>query len=166
MPVMTAPPPPPGPGVRPPFVAPPTDGSRHRRTVAITVSITLAFVLLIGAAVGFFGLVALGERVIVDGTKGVVTRYLTAVQHNDYVAAYRLLCADRRSELTETEFARSYDGAPPILGFTVGDPPLENSDEFFVPVTVRNPDGERRLTFGVVQDRQAGIEFRVCDAPR
>jgi hypothetical protein len=152
--------------VRPPFVAPPTDGSRHRRAVAISVSITLAFVLLVGGVVGFFGLVALGERVIVDGSRGVVTRYVTAIQDHDYVAAYKLLCTAQRSAMTETEFARSYDGDPPILDFTVGDPSLQNSDEFPVPVTVRNPDGVRELTFGVVQDRQAGgIEFRVCDAP-
>ncbi len=161
-----APPPPPGPGVQPPFVAPPTDGSRNRRALAIGLTVAAAFVVLIGGILGVVGLVAVGERAIVDGSRGVVTRYLTAVQHNDFATAYNLLCTADRAQQTETQFSRSYDDASAILGFSVGNPEINsNAVQFDVPVVVRTATGDAHLTFPVVQDREAAAQFRVCGPP-
>jgi hypothetical protein len=166
--VVLAPPvpaPPPGPGVQPPFVAPPTDGTRHRRATAISLTIAAAFVVLIGGVVGAVGLVTVTERAIIDGSRQVVTRYLTAVQHRDFAAAYALLCTSTRNQVTRTEFASQLDRAEPITDFTVGDPTISSQTvEFDVPVVVRSASGADQRTYVVIQDRAAAAQFRVCGA--
>src|SRR5689334_13140130 len=84
--------PPPGPGVQPPFVAPPTDGTRRRRGWAIGLSIGAVVAI---CALGVAALVGLGfllVRVVQDEAKATVVSYLSALRDKDYETAYGLLC--------------------------------------------------------------------------
>src|SRR5215470_1555921 len=100
-----APPPPPGPGVQPPFVAPPTDGARQRRWLAIGLAAASALLCCVGGLFGLGGVVVLGGRAVIDEAKLAVTNYLTAVERQNYAGAYRLLCDQIQARTTETEFA-------------------------------------------------------------
>jgi hypothetical protein len=151
--------PPPGPGLQAPFVAPPTDGTRRRRGRAIALILATVFVCCIGGVAGFGGLIVLGERAFVDEARGVVSKYLTALQHGDSATAYSLTCKQLQDNETESEFARGR-GPSGVISFSVGNPSIEQNI-IEVPVVLHYPDGDRSETFTVTQDNETG-EFRVC----
>jgi hypothetical protein len=147
--------------VQPPFVAPPTDGALRRRGQTIALIIAVVFVCCVGSAGGLGGLAFLSERAFVDESRGVVTKYLNAIQHKDYKTAYSLVCKQIRTHTTEPEFASSFDSEPPLVDFTVGDPEIQQN-VIDVPVTVGTSDGRvANHSFIVTQDEETG-EFRVC----
>lgn len=155
-----APAPPPGPGVQPPFVAPPTDGTRQRRWIAIGIAGGLALLCCVGGLIGFGGLAVLGTQVILNDAKAVVTDYLTALQNEEYDKAYDLLCVRQRSQTSASEFAESFANEKEISSFDVGDPEAENV--VTVPATLHYADGtDRDVRFHLDQDSSTG-KFRVC----
>jgi len=152
--------PPPGPGVQPPFVAPPTDGRRQRRWIAFGIAAGLALVCCVGGLIGLGGLAVLGTQVILNDAKNVVTEYLTAIQDGEYDRAYELVCARQRAETTAEEFAESFAGEKEIESFEVGEPDAQNV--VTVPATLHYVDGsDRDVRFRLDQDSSTG-EFRVC----
>lgn len=160
-PVPAGPPgPPPGPGVQPPFVAPPTDGARQRRTLALVLAGIAVLVVCSGGLLGMGGLVVFGTQMIVDQSRSAVTDHLNAVQSGDFKAAYDGLCDSTRSRITESAYRRSLEDQPRITSFTVRDPVI--TDEIVVPATVRYADGtSRSIRFLLEQDTATG-DFEVC----
>jgi hypothetical protein len=155
-----APAPPPGPGVAPPFVAPPTDGTRQRRWIAFGIAAGLALVCCVGGLIGLGGLAVLGTQVILDDAKAVVTDYLSAIRDGEYDRAYDLLCPRQREQTTESEFAESFEAEKQIESFEVGDP--DAADIVVVPATLHYVDGsDREVRFRLDQNTSTG-EFRVC----
>src|SRR5258705_5290371 len=86
------PPPPPGPGVVPPFVTPPTDGTRQRRWWAVGLAGAAVLVLCIGGVIGLGSLVVLFNQAAVDQSKGAVTNFLVAVQAGGLGSSYDHQC--------------------------------------------------------------------------
>jgi len=87
------PPPPPGPGVRPPFIAPPTDGLRTRRRLGI-LSLVVSVVLLCGGIVaGINVLIAYSKTTYLDQAEQVVSQYAGDLNLKHYDEAYGLLCS-------------------------------------------------------------------------
>jgi len=157
---LPAPPPPPGPGVQPPFVAPPTDGARQRRWLAVGLSVAAALILCVGGLFGLGGLFVFGSQMILDQARTAVTDYLTAVQNEEYGEAYAQLCDSRRARVDETQFRRSFANKPGITSFTVGDPILTST--MVVPASVRFEDGTAdAVRYLLEQDTSTG-EFEVC----
>ncbi len=152
--------PPPGPGVQPPFVHPPTDGVKQRRLLAFGLAGATVLVLCVGGIFGIGALLVFGSQMISDQARTAVTEYLTAVQNEDYAQAYTSLCDTERARLDESRFARSFANSPGIRSFTVGDPIL--TDRMVVPATIRFDDGSSdAVRYLLEQDTSTG-EFEVC----
>lgn len=154
-----APPPPPGPGVQPPFVAPPTDGARQRRWIAIGVSAGVAVLCLVGALVGVGGLAVIGTQVVLNQARGVVVDYLTAIHDEEYADAYDLLCAAQKRNTTLTEFTDSFNAQLPLQSFEVGEPIADQ--DLIVPATLHYRTETRHVRYRLEQDRRTG-KFGVC----
>jgi hypothetical protein len=158
----TAPPPPPGPGVQAPFVAPPTDGARQRRGWAVGLTIGTVLVCCVGSLVGSGGLLVLGSRMVIDSTKVAVTRYLESVRVADYEAAYGQLCQAEQRRRSKAEFTQDVRDEPRIASFQVDEPVIDNSERIEVPATLRYVSGATEgFVFYVVQDASTA-EFEVC----
>ena len=156
------PPPPPGPGVQPPFVAPPTDGVVRRRWIGVWIAGALGVVLLLGGLLGYGALSVFGQQMIVDRSTTAVTEYLTAIRNGDYHKAFGGLCPAVRHSLDESTFADRLAQRAAVVSFTVG-PPVVDANPIRVPVTVSYSDGSVAPTsYSVVSNGETG-EFEVCD---
>ncbi len=152
---VTVPPVPPGPGVQPPFAAPPTDGEGRRRSTAITLSIVAALVLCLGGAGGFVALIVLGQRVLEEQSQTALTNYLTALRDQRYVDAYAQLCDPLQDRTSEEQFVRLQRSQPRVSAFEVGKP--EVADGIIVPASVTTVDGfTRSERFMIYQDTKTG----------
>jgi hypothetical protein len=158
-PTAAVPPPPPGPGVRPPFIAPPTDGLRRRRGMAIGLAAGAAVLAVLACVGGIGSLFYFGTKVVVQQQQKAVTEYLTAVQVGDYEAAYDMLCPAEQERISRPTFIAGQSIQRRISSFTVHPP---NMNEATVRATVTYADGEtEEIRFTLWQDAQAA-EFRVC----
>jgi hypothetical protein len=83
---------PPGPGVTPPFAAPPTDRDSRTIWIRVGVSSLLLFLACIGGGVGIGVVVAGVSRQLTVQAKAVVNEYLGALRSEEYRHAYDLLC--------------------------------------------------------------------------
>ena len=155
-----APPPPPGPGVQPPFVAPPTDGARQRRWIAIGVSAGVAVLCFIGALVSVGGLAVVGTQVVLNQARGVVVDYLTAIREEQYADAYNLLCAAHKQQITLARFVETFNFQLPLQSFEVGEPETAGND-LAVPATLHYRTETRDVRYRLEQDRRTG-KFGVC----
>jgi hypothetical protein len=157
---ISVPPPPPGPGVQPPFVAPPTDGTRQRRWLAVGLASGFVVLLCIGGLVGLGGLVVLGTQVVRDQASAAVTEYLTAVRDGEYRRAYSLLCDERQARVSEREFINDNLDRPRVSDFVVGT--AELSEDIRVPATINYADGTVDVVdFVMAQDGRTG-DVEVC----
>lgn len=154
------PPPPPGPGVQPPFAAPPTDGTRQRRWLAVGLAGGAALVLCVGGLVGLGGVVVLSTQVIRDESVTAVTEFLTAIQDERYGEAYDQLCESAQDQTTRGTFIREQSRGPGITRFTVGEAQL--ADAIRVPATINYDDQTvSSVHFVMEQDAQTGA-VEVC----
>jgi hypothetical protein len=155
-----APPPPPGPGVQPPFVAPPTDGARERRWLAVALAIGATLIVCIGGLAGLGGLVVFGNQMIKDEAHAAVSNYLGALRDSDWPKAWDLLCAERQAGTSKDQFARTQAAKPHVSAFTVGELSLANGIE--VPATITYTDRSVvTVTYVLEQDRKTGA-LKVC----
>jgi hypothetical protein len=158
---LPVPAPPQGPGVVPPFPAPPTEG-RGRR-IGLGLGIGGAVVLLvcgggIAAVVGLFSVMssALNEQAHV-----VVGDFFDAVKAKRYGEAYNSQCQDVKDQETQAEFTSRITSTEPIESYRVGDIDLTSVD-LSVPVDVTySTGGASQLMVYLGQDRETG-EFQVC----
>lgn len=156
-----APPPPPGPGVQPPFVAPPTDGARQRRWAAVGLSAGAAVLLCLAGGAGFGGLIYFGAQAVAEQAQGTVVDYLSALRDQEYGQAYKLLCDDLQASMSVDQFARSRSADPRIAEFDVGRASLV-TDPIQVPATIDYVGGQvRTVQFLMEQDTGTGA-FEVC----
>jgi hypothetical protein len=152
--------PPPGPGVIPPFVAPPTDGTRQRRWLAVGVAGGAALVLFVGGLIGLGALLVFGSQMIVQQSQGAVTNYLNAIKAEDYGHAYDLMCPTERSKISKSAFVSSFAGQPKISSFDVATPDV--SQTIVVPATIVYTDASSQtVKYQVEQDTSAN-DFEVC----
>src|SRR5437899_7527140 len=92
--------PPPGPGVRTPFAAPPTERDRKRLWISLGVGALLLVLCCAGGIVGFGALVVAQNKAIPQEAVTVVDRDLSGLRARNYQQAYDQLCAARRWEET------------------------------------------------------------------
>jgi hypothetical protein len=154
------PPPPAGPGVQPPFAAPPIDADRTRLWVGLGVGAAALVLCCVGGVVGFGGLVVTGVKALNEQATVTVDRYLGALAERRYDDAYDLLCDERQRDESVAEFTRRVAQGPQVTSYTVGEPQINR--EIVVPADVRYDGGdERDLQFVLQQDRGTG-RFEVC----
>jgi hypothetical protein len=158
--VVGTPAPPPGPGVVPPFAAPPVEGRNARLWLGLGVGGAIALLCCGGgiAALIAFGLTS--QEAFNEQAQVVVGDYLDAINDGEYAEAYDMLCESEQRAVTRTEFEEQVESQPRISSYDVGD--LNLTSEISVPVDVTYADGQRdRLRFLLEQDTGTGA-FEVC----
>lgn len=143
--------PPPGPGVQPPFAAPPTDGNRKRLWIGLGIGGAVLLLCCVGGIGGFIALAVSSSTARINQARTVVTKYLVAWQQQNYAGAYELVCDPIKEQETLDEFAGELSGHP-IAAYTVAKPEL-TTDTTLVPVTVNFVDGTSETSrYDVVLD--------------
>jgi hypothetical protein len=145
--------------VQPPFVAPPTDGKRRRRWIALAWSGAAALVLCIGGVVGIGALAVFGSQMIVDQSKAAVRDYLSALQEREYAKAYSMQCLSEQHRISERQFEAEQRQLQ-VSTFTVLEPDLNQN--IVVPAVVYyDHGGSSTLHYLIAQNESTG-EFEVC----
>lgn len=162
---MTVPAPPAGPGVQPPFAAPPTEGRNARMWWGLGLG-TLAAVLCCGAGIGSIaGLAITGVAAVNEQAHSAVEDYLREVSAGRYPEAYDLLCAEIRRQQSEREFTEQVSEQPKVVEYDLHGAGTIN-DELVVPADVTYTDGTSgRVNYRVIQDTGTG-EMRFCGIAR
>lgn len=157
-----APPPPAGPGVQPPFPAPPVDGARTRVWVGLGVGAAALVLCCVGSVVGFGGLIVAGMQAASEQAKVTVGDYLGALKERKYAEAYALLCDQLQARESADAFSRRVAEGPQVTGYTVGKPETDQQP-IIVPADVRYDSGRQRsLRFTLTQDRD-NAKLEICD---
>jgi hypothetical protein len=148
-------PPPRGPGVVPPFAAPPSEGRSSRMWLGLGVA-GLAVVLCCGGGLAAVaGLLVAGTRALDEQAEIVITDYLEAISDEEYGEAYDLLCPDLQRRESLGAFERRVAAQPQISAFQVGDTDL--TTDIIVPVRVTYATGGTdSLRFVMAQDSETG----------
>ncbi|WP_173084195.1 Rv0361 family membrane protein [Phytohabitans rumicis] len=151
--------PPPGPGVTPPFAAPPVEGRTARMWLGLGVA-ALATVLCCGAGgTALVGLVLTQAESLNEQAQTIVGDYFDALSEEKYDAAYDLLCEDAQEDESPQQFAARVAREPKITSYEVGDVKLTT---LTVPTDVTYASGSRQtLEVSLAQDRGTG-RFEVC----
>jgi hypothetical protein len=118
--------PPTGPGVVPPFAAPPTDGIRRRMWIGLSAGAAALVLCCVGGVGGFIALGATAERARTNAATKVVTDFLTAWEHSDFPGAYQLLCEDTRDQVSLADFTSELSTRQ-LSSFSLDDPDLSTS---------------------------------------
>ena len=153
------PPPPQGPGVFPPFPAPPVEGRGRRVVVALGLGAGV-LVLVLGAGVAAaVGLTRVVSSALNEQADVVVGDYLDALRDREWSQAYDQLCDEAQQKETEAQFTSRVSTEEPITAWDVGNVELV---QLSAPVTVTYADGDREdLRAYLGQNRQTG-GFEVC----
>ena len=157
----SAPAPPSGPGVVPPFPAPPTEGRSLR--IGLGVGIGVATLLLVcgGGVAATVGLFSVMGRALNEQAHVVVGHYFEAVKAQRYNEAYRSQCQEVKDRESQSEFTQRITATEPIASYAVGDIDLTSVD-LSVPVKLTYVGGDTAdLQVYLGQDRETG-EFQVC----
>ncbi|MBT8223886.1 MAG: hypothetical protein HKP61_04375 [Dactylosporangium sp.] len=129
------PPTPPGPGVEPPFAAPPTQRDPKKLWIGLGIGALAVVLCCAGGIFGFGVLVAGTVKETEIGARQLAADYLGALKDEDYPAAYRLLCGDITGRQSARAFAREAS-RDPVVGFTIGEL-VNDPSELVVRASVR-----------------------------
>ncbi|MET8234414.1 hypothetical protein ABZS77_27450 [Micromonospora sp. NPDC005298] len=156
---MTAPAPPPGPGVAPPFAAPPTEGRRTRLWIGLGVGALAVLLCCGGGGAAVVGLAVTGVQAVREQGRTVTGDYYQALVEKNYGRAYDQLCDDAQRRESRAEFERRAAAEPQVAAFRVGDVDTIN---LVVPVDVTLAGGDReQQQVSLGQDGQTG-GMEVC----
>jgi hypothetical protein len=131
--------PPPGPGVTPPFTAPPADRNRRGLWIGLGAGALVLIICCVGGVFGF-GLLAVntGKQLEANATE-VVRGYLNALENRDYDRAYSYLCPSLTNRTTASEFADQQRARPRPIDYRLHPPEIGST--VVVPVDVSYSDG-------------------------
>ncbi|KAB1135129.1 hypothetical protein AB0B83_08235 [Micromonospora sp. NPDC049060] len=151
--------PPAGPGVTPPFAAPPTEGRNTRLWLGLGAGALAVLLCCGGGGAAVVGLAVTGVQAVREQGRTVSTDYYRALVERKYGAAYDQLCDDAQRRESRREFERRVAAEPQIATFRVGD---VDAVSLTVPVDVTYTGGRQdrqEVTLG--QDQQTG-GMEVC----
>lgn len=132
--------PPAGPGVAPPFAAPPVEGRNVRMWLGIGAGALGVLLCCGGGGAAVVGLAVAGTQAIDEQGRAVTGDYYRALVDEKYGDAYDLLCRDLRQRESRPEFERRVTAEPEITSYRVGDVDL---NALTVPVDVVFTGGGR-----------------------
>ncbi|WP_328348693.1 Rv0361 family membrane protein [Micromonospora sp. NBC_00421] len=151
--------PPPGPGVAPPFAAPPTEGSRRRLWLGLGVGALALVICCGGGGAAAVGLVVSNVQAIEEQGQSVTDDYYRALVDKQYGKAYEKLCDDARRRESRGEFTRRVAAEPAVASYRVGD---VDPQTLTVPVDVTFSGGGRDTQqVTLAADQQSG-GMEVC----
>ncbi|GAB2592813.1 hypothetical protein Aab01nite_37090 [Paractinoplanes abujensis] len=152
--------PPQGPGVQPPFPAPPVEGKGRRLGWGLGIG---AGVLVLVCGGGLAALIGLGTSVtgaLDEQAHAAVNDYLGALRDERFDQAYGLLCDQSRREQTASEFRARAEAEERITTWQLG---RFNTVEMSVPVTATRQSGQvDQLEASLDQNTSTG-QFEVCE---
>ncbi len=149
-----------GPGVVPPFPAPPVEGRGARVGAGIGIGAAVLLLLGGGGAAAVAGLYVTAAKALDEQLGVVVDQYYSALRDQRYEQAYLLLCDTEQDAETSSEFAARERGEDPITSFSRGS--IQLAAEPVVPVELVRDDGTRRnVRVVLTQDPRTG-KFEVC----
>ncbi|KWV32243.1 MULTISPECIES: Rv0361 family membrane protein [Micromonospora] len=151
--------PPPGPGVAPPFAAPPTEGGRKRLWLGLGVGALALVICCGGGGAAAVGLVVSNVQAIEEQGQAVTDDYYRALVDKQYGRAYEKLCDDARRRESRGEFTRRVAEEPAVASYRVGD---VDPQTLTVPVDVTFSGGGRGTQqVTLAADQQTG-GMEVC----
>lgn len=152
-------PPPQGPGVTPPFAAPPVEGRTARMWLGLGVA-ALAVVLCCGAGgTALVGLIVTQTEALNEQGQTIVGDYFDALSEGAYEDAYDLLCDELQEDETPQQFAARVSREPKITSYELGEVALPT---LTLPADVTYAGGSREtLEVSLAQDTGTG-RFEVC----
>jgi len=151
------PPPPRGPGVAPPFAAPPTDRDNKSLWIGLSVG---ALLLVLCCAGGIGGIVLLNANggLAQAQASQLVAAYLDAVMEEDYGGAYDLLCEEQTRAMSRAEFRRLVSRSP-IEGYEILSVEARGTEYVVSARITTASQGQETRDIRVVQE---STEFKVC----
>lgn len=152
---------PPGPGVRTPFAAPPTERDNKRLWIVLGIGLAVVLVCCVGGIFGFGALVYSqnGSQVQPREAVSVVGDYLQDLQYNDYTGAYNLLCDNDQQQESMNEFQYRQSQRSVIKDYSIGQP-RSSFSSVDVPVLVLRYSGPETDDFTVIRQQAGGL--RIC----
>ncbi len=153
------PPPPRGPGVFPPFPAPPVEGRGRRVGLGLGLGAGVLLLVCGGGVAAAVGLTQVMSSALNEQADVVVSDYLEALRDREWAQAYDQLCPRAKAQETESQFVSRVSTQDPITSWDVGNVDLV---QLAAPVSVTYADGDRAdLRASLGQNRQTG-GFEVC----
>jgi hypothetical protein len=155
-----APPPPPGPGVTPPFTAPPTDRNRRGLWIGLGAGV-LVLLLCCAGGLASLGLLIVGtNKQIQTQATDTVRAHLDALETRDYDTAYSYLCSAMKKQVTIGEFTARQEAGPRLMAYVLHQPQIGNA--IVVPADVRYEDGTAVSRRYELRQESGGQELRIC----
>jgi hypothetical protein len=153
------PPPPQGPGVFPPFPAPPVEGRGRRVGLGLGLGAGVLVLVCGGGAVAGVGLVTVMGRALNEQADVVVGDYLGALRDREWGRAYDMLCEQAREQQTQSQFISRVSTQEQITSWDVGNVEFV---QLSAPVQATYADGDTaQLRAYLGQSRETG-GFEVC----
>ncbi|MFI6762642.1 hypothetical protein ACIBF5_26260 [Micromonospora sp. NPDC050417] len=152
--------PPPGPGVTPPFAAPPTEGRTMRLWLGLGVAALAVVLCCGGGAAAVVGLGVAGGQAVNEQARAVTGDYFDALRKQEYDNAYEVLCDAAQRRESPREFEARVSDEPQIRSYEIGE--VTGTTDLAVPVdVVYGTGGSDRLRVLLAQDRRTG-QLEVC----
>ena len=153
------PPPPQGPGVYPPFPAPPVEGRGRRLGLGLGLGAGVLVLVCGGGVAAAAGLTRVMSSALNEQADVVVGDYLEALRDREWSQAYDMLCPRAKQQETESQFTSRVSTAELITSWDVGTVDLV---QLAAPVAVTYADGDTAdLRAYLGQSRETG-GFEVC----
>jgi hypothetical protein len=152
--------PPQGPGVQPPFPAPPVEGRGKRVGLSIGIAVGVVVLVCGGGLTAMIGLLASSQSSAQEHADAAVSGYLNALRDGKYDKAYDLLCDEAQQDETRAEFQQRASDEPVVRTYTMGKFDMLS---FTMPVAATYDNGTRaQLQAYLGSDRTTGA-FEVCE---
>jgi hypothetical protein len=152
--------PPQGPGVQPPFPAPPVEGKGKRLGWGLGIG---AGVLVLVCGGGLAALIGLGTSIsgaLDEQAHAAVDDYLNALRGERFDQAYGLLCEDARRRETASEFRARVAAEERITDWKLG---RFSTVSMTMPVTATLEDGQVEQLRASLDQNQSTGQFEVCE---
>jgi hypothetical protein len=159
--VPEVPAPPPGPGVRVPFAAPPGERDRRRLWIGLGVGGALLALCCVGGIFGFGALVVQTSRSLLTEATTVVSDYLDGLHDADYQKSYDQLCSSLQNQVSREQFATTQADQPGLISYTL-DTPRAQGTSVYVQAHVVRADGPQEPAFRLVQERRGATALKIC----
>jgi hypothetical protein len=152
--------PPQGPGVQPPFPAPPVEGRGKRIGLSIGIAVGVVVLVCGGGLGAMIGVLASSQSSAQEHANAAVSGYLNALRDGKYDKAYDLLCDKAREDESPAEFRRRVAAEPVVRSYTMGKFDVLT---FSMPVEATYDNGSSaQLEAYLGSDRTTGA-FEVCE---
>lgn len=164
-PVVGAPLPPRGPGVRPPFSAAPVEGRTIRLWLGLGIG-GAVLALCCGAGIASLGgLLVVGVEAVNEQAQRAVGDYFDAEIEGDWERAYQQRCGQDQQAETLQQFTQRVSALPRVESYELGEVDITGA-ELRLPTRVEYEDGRsERLLVPVEQNPETGL-LEVCGLDR